>query len=413
MRPLRAGVVIIASLLALPGVAHAQLQLDEGFESGSLGGWSSSGNATASIVSSPVRAGTHAVRTPLGPTDVDPKRTEITAGNAGKLLYDQEYWIGFSVYLKRWDAPLPSWATLFQFHAVPGNEDWSNCVAGRNPFTVTNMAGQIGVSVIKQSYTGPPPVPGGAIANIVWQAPMQLNQWYDWVVRLKPSLTAGVLEVWLNDVKLYSQTGANVDAIDDCGVAQEPWTYLKIGVYKENTNTATEDVYFDEVRIYKGTQGYNVVRPGGPPLDGGVAADAKAADAKAADAKAADARAADARAADARPPDSGPFDVWSTEGPLDARPRDSGRADAHVSDATPADHSAVIDGRWEDASRALQAGCGCGVARSPVIGPGLGGCLLSAAMILAAVGAGRRRGLVRRPRHRGAPAADRPRPTGV
>ena len=83
--------------------------------------------------------------------------------------FGSEYWIGFSFRLGRWDAPLPSWATLFQFHAVPGNEDWTNCVAGRNPFTVTLSDGQVGVSVVQTPYLGPPPVPGGAISSPIPQ----------------------------------------------------------------------------------------------------------------------------------------------------------------------------------------------------------------------------------------------------
>ena len=165
-----------------PTAAHAQLQLDEDFESGDLNGWFPSGNDTAAIVSSPVRAGSGAVHTPLGPSDEDPKRTDLTAGSKGALEYDQEYWVGFSVNVTHWDTPLPSWATLFQFHAVPGNENWS-CCAGRNPFTVTASGGQLGVAAVTTPDLS---TSCGAIASTVWTDTLELSRWYDWVVRLKP-----------------------------------------------------------------------------------------------------------------------------------------------------------------------------------------------------------------------------------
>jgi len=292
--------IVVAVVCAAPAVARAQLQLDGDFENGSLSGWHASGNDTAEIVDAPVRAGNAAVHLHLDPTDPDAKRTEITAGTNGELQYDQEYWIGFSFNVTRWDTPFPTWATLFQFHAVPGNENW-DCCAGRNPFTVTVMNGQLGAAVIESAFSGN----CGAIADSVWSDSLELSRWYDWVVRLKPSLTDGIIEVWLDGELLYSATGGNVDPVDVCAVDQEPWTYLKIGVYKEYTNTATEDVYFDEVRIYKGTDGYDIVQPGGAepgPVDAGAPADAPAADGS-----------VDAGSPDAAP--GGLVDATSDDGP--------------------------------------------------------------------------------------------------
>ena len=198
----------------------------------------------------------------LDPDEATVYRSELVAGDLGRVDHGLEYWIGFSFHVGTWNEPPPSWATLFQFHAVPGDENW-DCVAGRNPVTVTLSDGQLGIAAITEPYTGPPPVPGGAIASMVWEEPIDLGRWYDGVVHLLPSLTDGILEVWIDGVRRYTQTGGNVDLIDDCGVEMEPWVYLKIGIYKDRENTSTQDLYYDEVRIYQGADGYDLVVPGG------------------------------------------------------------------------------------------------------------------------------------------------------
>lgn len=255
----------LPALFSGSAAADPPFQLEGDFESGDLTDWSFSGNETTHVDTDPVRAGGYAAHMHLDPDEATVYRSELVAGDLGRVEHGLEYWIGFSFFVDTWNDPPPGWATLFQLHAVPGDENW-DCVAGRNPVTVTLSDGELGIAAITEPYTGPPPVPGGAIASMVWEEPVDLGRWYDGVVRIMPSLTDGILEVWIDGIMRYSQTGGNVDLIDDCGVEMEPWVYLKIGIYKDRNNTSTQDLYYDEVRIFQGADGYDLVSPLGPEV---------------------------------------------------------------------------------------------------------------------------------------------------
>jgi len=250
--------------LWLPLLANAAMLIDDGFETcetppGDV--WRAQGNDTTTCSDAKSRCGTKSMFAQLSAGDGTPYRTQLSTYNSThKLDYGTEYWLSGSIYIDRWDEPVPDWAILMQLHAVPGDEDWGNCVASRSLFAVTLNEGDIGLSVISTPYAGPPPVPGGSLADIVWDQPVELDRWYNWIFRVKPSETSsGILEVWLNGTKIYSKFGANVDLIDDCGEPPEPWQYLLIGVYKQLDNTATQIVYEDEIRIFEGTDGYDDV----------------------------------------------------------------------------------------------------------------------------------------------------------
>lgn len=70
------------------------------------------GNVT--IQEKTVRAGSRAVSLVNRYTDPRParERTEMVATKKGNIEWDQEYWIGFSFYLKDWTpVPFPKWFT--------------------------------------------------------------------------------------------------------------------------------------------------------------------------------------------------------------------------------------------------------------------------------------------------------------
>jgi len=330
-----AGAACLLAFFPAGAAADPPYQLEGDFETGDLTGWSFSGNETTHVDTDPVRAGSYAAHMHLDPSEATVYRSELVAGDLGRVDHGLEYWIGFSFHVATWNDPPPSWATLFQFHAVPGDENW-DCVAGRNPITITLSDGQLGIAAITEPYTGPPPVPGGAIASMVWEEPVEPGRWYDGVVHLLPSLTDGILEVWIDGVRRFTQTGGNVDLIDDCGVEMEPWVYLKIGIYKDRENTSTQDLYYDEVRIYQAADGYDLVVPGGPispEEDAEAPAEAEAEPEAAAETDA--------------------DGTQDTSGDTDA-------ADPPVADERPDGTADVVDAVDEAESEA-ESGCGCSV----------------------------------------------------
>ncbi len=236
------------------------------FESGTLDGWNASGNDTTTVVKSPVRSGQFAALMQVGPTDKVPYRTELTAlGGKGAFHDGTEYWIGLSFRIVDWGAQLPKWSTLFQTHAVPhalpnGKADWS-CNAGKNSITVTTSGDQMGLNVVVNPDQTK--LPGtAAIGKQVWKEPFKLGAWIDWVFRYRPSTSAdGIIEAWRNGEKIYSQTGANRFLLDNCNLPATPRTYMKVGIYRDKSNTSTQKLNYDEVRIFAGTNGYSAVAP--------------------------------------------------------------------------------------------------------------------------------------------------------
>jgi hypothetical protein len=237
------------------------------FETGDLSVWSFSGNDTTHVIQSPVRSGSFAALMLVSPSDVVPYRSELTAKNDQGVFKDgNEYWIGLSFRIEDWGSTLPSWATIFQTHAVPhplpggGGADWT-CNAGKNSITVTTSADQMALAVVVDPVQTE--LPGtAAIATSVWSEGFKLGVWYDWVFRYRPSTAAdGVVEAWRNGEKIYSHNGANRYVLDNCNQPATPQTYLKVGIYREKANTSTQKLDYDEVRIFAGTNGYSAVAP--------------------------------------------------------------------------------------------------------------------------------------------------------
>jgi hypothetical protein len=235
------------------------------FESGDLTGWGFSGNETTHVVTSPVRSGAFAALMVVGPSDAVPYRSELVAGDAGSFHDGQEYWIGVSHRIVDWGADLPAWATLFQTHAVPhelpnGEHDWS-CNAGKNSITVVTSDDMLRLHVVVNP--DPSQLPGtGAIATKVWEEPFVVGVWVDWVFRYRPSTGAdGVIEAWRDGDQVYTQYGANRFALDNCNLPTAPFTYMKVGIYRDKANTSTQTLAYDEVRIFAGTNGYQAVAP--------------------------------------------------------------------------------------------------------------------------------------------------------
>lgn len=254
--------------LPAPWPPNPALQLDVNFESGTVSplGQEIEGAGTITVIrnfgtaSTAPNSGAYSAKMML--SGAKTHRAELKSSSGGKLDYDSEYWLGFAFRVETWGQS--DWAMLFQTHAVPSTWD---CTSGRNPISISmSKDGKLGLNVINDPKATA--ASGGAGGPVVWKAanPVTLNAWQRWVIRIKPSAkSTGVVQAWLNGSLIYERTGANVDALDTCGLPQDDWIYTKFGLYKSYSNTNTQRVVYDDIRILKGTNGYNTVRPPGLP----------------------------------------------------------------------------------------------------------------------------------------------------
>lgn len=231
----------------VPGsTTPARVIYADDFEKPSLAGWKTSGdgNDTATVTTSEKYKGASSVLLKLGPTDRTPYRTEIALKqDLGRLYSGTNYCLKFAFMVKDW-SNFPKWVTLLQTHSVPLGNDFS-CPAGRNPVSLTSgSARMLSVAVVD---TPRAKRPGGAIGTVVHSQPLTMDHWYTARIQFRPAFDdKGVIQVWIDDQKVYSQSGANMDSLDQCGRQVEPFSNLKIGLYKERTNTGTQSIYFDD-----------------------------------------------------------------------------------------------------------------------------------------------------------------------
>jgi Polysaccharide lyase len=81
-------------------------------------------------------------------------------------------------------------------------------------------------------------------------------------IRYRPSTQAdGIVEAWRNGEKIFTQNGANRFVLDNCNLPAAPRTYLKVGIYRDKSNTLTQKLNYDEVRVFAGSNGYQAVMP--------------------------------------------------------------------------------------------------------------------------------------------------------
>jgi uncharacterized repeat protein (TIGR01451 family) len=210
-------------LLAAPTIAFAQttsLLFQDKFDSQSFDGFKPAGNPTAQIVTSPVRAGTHAARLSLSRlTDTSRARTEIVVTEP-KLEFGQTYWLYVSHYMPASWAPDSTIDVVYNIHSRP---DPGEDVDGA-PFSLRTFQDRW-VLVIR----GDPSPTSPSLTTIVKDfdlGPVGKDQWTDWVFRIKLSYNGdGHLEAWKQGVKVVDYVGPNVYN-DMLG------PFVKMGIYK-------------------------------------------------------------------------------------------------------------------------------------------------------------------------------------
>ena len=95
--------------------------------------------------------------------------------------------------------------------------------------------------------------------------PQSTDKWTDWVFRIKWAYDdSGILQIWKNGVLVATRNGGNT--YNDI---KGPW--FKMGIYKSLWNARKFDLdspitertlYHDELRVARGSDGYNLVAPG-------------------------------------------------------------------------------------------------------------------------------------------------------
>ena len=222
-------------------------------------------------------------------------RTEMRLTSSLDVQWDTEYWLGFSVYLKDWNANLEvssnaAWDIIWQEHDSSGTYTLTTgASSGLNPplaiNTHTDPADGIGkwrcqvlgdsrsLALITNNYApGPPSYQVNFQQYIAAYVP---NKWTDIVINYYPARanpSTGFMRVWFNaastDPPAFSYSGPV--SFPNAGTQANPSAinldYWKLGIYKgwsASSSVTSRDVYHDEIRLIKATNGgsFNAVNP--------------------------------------------------------------------------------------------------------------------------------------------------------
>jgi hypothetical protein len=288
------GLVSIVAICALIAGIPADVYAESGgaakllwtgdFESGDFSQfkdhlYESGRRTTKRIVKSPTRAGKFATELTILDVDAnhDKSRAELMTvmpDGGGRMQFEwdgPEYWVGFSFLFKE---PIASTSTFFQIHA-PNEPKGDPCDFAGNTFTVggEGAASNGGVTknvVVRVIEKGGVSAGKGSGSNntVVYKYPFPLNEWQDYVVNFRLSTRGeGFYKVWKNGKAIYSKSGiTNVNYRDSCGnlIPEDKRKHngAHIGVYGSSVN-GFRRVYYDEVRVAQGADGYDLVSPAG------------------------------------------------------------------------------------------------------------------------------------------------------
>ncbi|UYZ64948.1 PKD domain-containing protein [Hymenobacter weizhouensis] len=179
------------------------------------------------------------------------KSTEAKSATSPRIPWEQEFWVGFSVYLPDQD---PNGMKV----------DGKNCMifqvmgySGCSPSNKTaalRLAGSgLDFAYVDKSETQ-------RTFNIT--SNLTRNRWHDIVLHLRTDLNSNdsFAEVWLDGTKAATKYNFQMGHGGSCSGG----TYLKYGTYQFNgSDYANRVLYFDEVRHQPGNVGYDAVAPGG------------------------------------------------------------------------------------------------------------------------------------------------------
>jgi hypothetical protein len=218
------------------------------------------------IVTRPVRAGKHAMKSYVRHSEKDKKSRSEVADRTVKT--GEVRWYAFSIYLPEDYQPDETWELFAQWHAAPGR--------GRNPVLALNAPGsRPGIEewefsgrwwVVNRwaADRGDGRKPDGSRdygGTSMWPLERaKAGEWTDFVFHVKWSYKEdGILQVWQNGKLTIDYRGPNT--FNDAG------TYFKMGIYKggpTKKSIVTERVvYNDEFRMGGPNGTYEDVAPPG------------------------------------------------------------------------------------------------------------------------------------------------------
>ena len=256
------------------------------FETGDLSQYKdkSSDQSTRRIVTSPVRRGRYSTELIIPDfSSSSTLRAELVTklSNGGgnfKFRWDgPEYWIGFSFLFKEWAAQAH---TFYQIHA-PNEPSGDDCDYAGNAFSIwvdnkisSGAENRLSVRVIENGGVS---AGKGAASNntVVHSYPFPMNEWQDYVVNFKLSTNGqGFWKIWKNGDLIYSKSGlTNVNHRDSCGNSipndKRQHNGAHVGIYSSGI-AFYRRIFYDEVRIAEGSDGYDLVSPGEsaePPVE--------------------------------------------------------------------------------------------------------------------------------------------------
>lgn len=181
----------------------------------------------------------------------------VIPGAAKKMMFERDYWYGFSVFLPEDWRVTGNKELIAQFHSSPDPED-----AKLGP-PVAIRVGKGGAWEILSRAEGFDRDSGSMLwtLNDVHE---DAGRWSDWVVHFKPSYEAsGVMRIWKDSELVAERYGKNTYK-DQIG------PYFKMGIYAPDWKdracgdpaTHQKTVYLDSLRIASGLEaGYYDVAP--------------------------------------------------------------------------------------------------------------------------------------------------------
>jgi Polysaccharide lyase len=194
-----------------------------------------------------VRSGSYSLRYELRKTDGDvagSKRSETNRATTCESVVKCERWYGTSYWLPGDYSTDPAAEILTQFHTRSGKGPVLALWTINGQWRIVQF-GDYNKSTVIGNY--------------------EKDKWTDFVFHVKWSTGSdGLVEIWKNDVKVFSKTGANIYTGLTYGA------YFKTGIYKwpwKSTAAATSTtskriVYIDEMRVGSSLATYEDVAPG-------------------------------------------------------------------------------------------------------------------------------------------------------